>query len=213
MVLSYIFSNPVIFLALAFSMLVSLAFHEFSHAWMANYLGDDTAKYAGRLTLNPFAHIDLFGLMLFLFIGFGWGKPVPFNPYNLRNQRYGPALVGIAGPAANMILAVLFGFILRLILTFTDQGVGNAAVQFLFYVVLINVLWMLFNLIPLPPLDGSKVLFAFLPDSMDQIKMQLEQSGPFILFFIIIIDRFIGISIFERLFGFASDIVSLLVGG
>lgn len=163
----------------------SIIIHEYCHAWMADYLGDSTAKDSGRLTLNPISHIDLFGsilLPLLLLISktgfiFGWAKPVPFNPYNLRNQKYGPALVAIAGPLANLLVAFLFALIIRFF-PFINP-------TFFLGIIYYNILLAIFNLIPIPPLDGSKILFAALPSSARNFQIFLEQYGFFILIFFI----------------------------
>jgi Zn-dependent protease len=213
MILSLLFSDPIVFFALIFAMLISLALHEFSHAWAADTLGDDTPRLMGRLTINPLVHIDLLGLIFFFTIGFGWGKPVQFNPNNLKNERTGSALIGLAGPAANLFLAVVFGIILRLVLSQSQLDIDNMVIQFFSYIVIINVLWMLFNLIPIPPLDGSKLLLAVLPPSMDNVRFHLETKGPFILFTLIIIDRFMGASLFSKLFsGVIQTVTSLVLG-
>ena len=219
MILSLLSSDPIIFFALIFAMLLSLSLHEFSHAWTADYLGDETPGQAGRLTINPLAHIDPFGFLLFMLVGFGWGKPVPFDPYQLRNARYGSALVGIAGPAANLLLAVIFGVVLKALISVGTFDLTNGVdsvhpvIQFFAYVVIINVLWMLFNLLPIPPLDGSKVLFALLPDSFEELKIQLTRVGPFLLLFLLILDRFLGFSFFDKLFsGVISSVTSWIFG-
>ena len=143
----------------------SAIIHEYAHGAMANWLGDPTAKYAGRLTLNPKAHIDWWGTILMpivLFVAtsgrflFAYAKPVPYNPYNLRNQRWGPALVGLAGPAANFLLAFCFAMVVRFFPT-------SSFAPFLAIIVFANLGLMLFNLMPFPPLDGSKILYALLP--------------------------------------------------
>lgn len=171
-------------------LLFSVVVHEVAHGGMASYLGDKTAKYEGRLTLNPIAHLDLWGsiiIPLVLFIAsrgsfvFGYAKPVPFNPNNLRSQKYGPALVGAAGPAANFAIALIFGLLLRYGGTVVNPALG----QLLSMVVLLNLVLGIFNLVPIPPLDGSKIFFAFLPDSFDNFKESLEQIGPFFLLFFI----------------------------
>jgi len=165
----------------------SAIIHEYAHAWMADRLGDPTARQMGRLTLNPIPHIDLFGTILmpaFLFLVsggsflFAYAKPVPYNPYNLRDQKKDPALVGIAGPAANIILALIFGLIIRFI-------PANGFSLLLQIIVYANVLLAVFNMIPIPPLDGSKVLFALLPDSAWQLRQNLERYGFMILLFFI----------------------------
>lgn len=178
---------------LFFTVLIfSIVIHEFAHAWMANYLGDPTAKYAGRLTLNPLAHLDLFGsliipLLLYFTAGFvfGWAKPVPFNPYNLRDQKYGPALVGFAGPGANISVAVVFGLLFR-------SGIFNAFLEIFTIIIVLNLILAIFNLIPIPPLDGSKILFAFWPYQWEEARIFLERFGFIILlFFIFFAFRFI----------------------
>lgn len=150
-------------------LIFSVILHELAHGYAALYLGDPTAKLAGRLTLNPVPHIDPLGsiiipLILALTPGslmFGWAKPVPYNPYNLSHGRWGEAFVAVAGSATNLLIAVIFGLIIRFVVG-TDVGTV-AFIQLAGYVVLINVMLGLFNLIPFPPLDGSKVLGALLP--------------------------------------------------
>ncbi len=165
----------------------SAIIHEYAHGWAADQLGDPTARNAGRLTLDPRAHIDMWGtiimpIMLLLFSGgsfmFAYAKPVPYNPYNLSNQKWGPALVGVAGPAANLIIAIMFGILVR----FLPVSTFSLLLGVIIYA---NLLLMVFNLVPIPPLDGSKILFAILPDSMQQFKINLERYGFIILLFFI----------------------------
>jgi Zn-dependent protease len=167
--------------------ILSAVIHEYAHGWMAYYLGDPTAKYAGRLTLNPLAHIDWWGTivmpaLLFWASGgsfiFAYAKPVPYNPYNLRNQKYGPALVGLAGPLANLMIAVIFGLLLRFLPL-------SSLALLLAIIVYANILLAVFNLVPIPPLDGSKILFAFLPASLENVQIFLERYGIFILLFFV----------------------------
>ena len=161
----------------------SAILHEYMHGWVADRLGDPTARYAGRLTLNPKAHIDPWGtilmpLLLFFATGgrflFAYAKPVPFNPYNLKYQRFGPLMVAIAGPLSNLFLAFIFGLTVRF------GGVTNLT-PFFSAIVYTNVLLAVFNLVPIPPLDGSKVLYALLPDSLWKVKTTLEQYGIWLL--------------------------------
>lgn len=167
---------------------IAVIFHEVSHGHVANWLGDSTAKYAGRLSLNPIRHIDLWGtiiipaLLIITKAGFvfGWAKPVPVNYYNLRYGKYGPLLVALAGPAANLIILLICGVLVRIL-------PANTALPYLFLMIgLVNAFLMLFNLLPIPPLDGSKVLFIFLEKRQDII-MMLERYGTFILLGIIIL--------------------------
>lgn len=170
----------VIFLALVF--LYSVVIHEVSHGLIANSLGDSTAKDLGRLTLNPFKHLDMFGSVLlpfFLLIirspfVFGYAKPVPYNPLNLNDRKFGPAKVAFAGPAANLILAVLFGLMLRFLPTSLEAG---ALPNLLSLVVRINLLLAVFNLMPIPPLDGHWLLLTFLPPSLDGLRFFLLRYG------------------------------------
>jgi Zn-dependent protease len=174
--------------ALAVVVMLGVAFpiHEFAHALAAYRLGDGTAKLMGRLTLNPAAHFDpMGGLLLAITVlltpfGFGWAKPTPYNPMNLQGGRWGEAIVGIAGPISNLILAIAAALPLRYILaTGMDAGIFT---PFLSFFVTINLVLMLFNLIPIPPLDGSKVLYAFLnPRTVWRVRPMLEQYGLVIL--------------------------------
>jgi len=173
----------------------SAIIHEYMHGFMADRLGDPTAKQMGRLTLNPIPHIDLFGsiimplLMIFGNFGFvfGWAKPVPFNPYNLKDQRFGPAKVALAGPVGNLILALMFGLFIRFV-PIANPGL----LSFLIIIVYVNLVLAIFNLVPIPPMDGSRVLAAFLPPKALQAYYSLERYGMFfILLFVIFGYRFI----------------------
>ncbi|OGH58576.1 MAG: hypothetical protein A2725_02640 [Candidatus Magasanikbacteria bacterium RIFCSPHIGHO2_01_FULL_33_34] len=166
----------------------SAIIHEYAHGWMADQLGDPTARYAGRLTLDPRVHVDKWGtfllpaLLYFMTGGaflFAYAKPVPYNPYNLKNQKWGPLLVALAGPASNLILALIFGLAVQLL------GYSSFTMM-LSVVVYANVLLAVFNLVPIPPLDGSKILYAILPDSMWKVRQILEQYGFFILLIFIL---------------------------
>jgi len=185
----------------------SAIWHEFAHAWMADYLGDDTAKRMGRLTLNPLPHIDLFGTILmpvFLFFIsngsflFAYAKPVPYNPYNLRNQKNGPALVGLAGPMANLLVAIVFGLLVR----FLPSGSFSELLSIIVYA---NILLMVFNLIPIPLLDGSKILYAILPERWANVRMFLDRYGFFILLFFL----FFAFSLIQPVIGI---VFKLIVG-
>jgi len=173
-------------------LILSIVIHEFSHGWMAYYLGDPTAKHMGRLTLNPVPHIDPLGSIILPFMllitsaGFiiGWAKPVPYNPYNLRDQKNGEMLVALAGPASNLLLAVIFGIAIRILL-FQGMAPESSIISFFSIIVFYNILLAIFNLVPIPPLDGSKVLFHFLPYSMHNVREILERNGfLFLLIFI-----------------------------
>lgn len=193
--------NPLYFLAWISAILVALSVHEFSHAFVAYKLGDNTPKAMGRLTLNPLAHIDWFGLLMLVLIGFGWGNPVGFNPYNLKYKKWGATLVALAGPASNLIQIAVFGLILKLLEIFTRLSISNLLIQFIDLLIIINAVLMIFNLIPIPPLDGSKLLFAILDKpKYANFKMRLESRGPTILIILILADNILGIGIFSAVF-------------
>jgi len=161
-------------------LIFSAVIHEYMHGWMAERLGDNTAKDAGRLTLNPIPHLDLFGsiilpaLMALSGTGiiFGWAKPVPFNPNNLSDQKWGPAKVAIAGPLGNFIIALILGLSLRFIELANPMMIALFAMA-----IMINLVLMIFNLMPIPPLDGSKVIMPFLPFKWQLQYMKLERYG------------------------------------
>jgi len=172
-------------------LILSAIIHEYMHGWMANELGDSTAKNLGRLTLNPLAHIDPWGsvilpIMLFLTTAggfvFGYAKPIPFNPFNLRDSKYGPAKVAVAGPLANLVMAVSFGLILRFF------PIGNLMLIHFFQIIIqINLVLMVINLLPIPPLDGSRILFPFLPASIQEIYFKMEQYGMVLVILVFIL--------------------------
>lgn len=170
-------------------LIMSIVVHEVSHGVVADALGDPTARLQGRLTLNPVSHIDPVGsifvpLIMLLLPGnfiFGWARPVPYNPYNLRNQRWGEAIVAAAGPIVNIIIAILAGMLIRF-------GIGTlpgSLIEVASFVVLMNLILAIFNLIPIPPLDGSKILFAILPQTMQRLRIELERfSFVLVLIFV-----------------------------
>lgn len=170
-------------------LIFSVILHEVSHGFAADRLGDPTARLSGRLTLNPLKHIDPVGSIIMPLITslfgftFGWAKPVPYNPYNLRNRRAGEFLIAAAGPASNLLLALIFGTILRFTVAgLTDQASVSAAAPFVTvvsYIIVINIVLAIFNLIPLPPLDGSKLLFSVLPHQYGRLRYILEAYAPF----------------------------------
>lgn len=172
--------------------LFSVILHEISHGAVADYLGDPTARMAGRLTLNPLKHLDPIGsvllpVMLILIksgIIVGWARPVPINPFNFRDKIYGSAKVAAAGPLVNILIAALFGLAIRFLPLESFLFGQNLEIIFSF-IVWINLLLALFNLIPIPPLDGSHILFTFLPRELDEIKIFLLRYGFFILIFFI----------------------------
>ncbi len=190
-------------------LLFSVIIHEVAHGAVAYHLGDPTAKYAGRLSLNPLKHLDPIGsviLPLILIILrshflIGWAKPVPVNPYNFRDQKYGSLKVSLAGPAANFIIALFFGLILR----FFSFPIYFSGFSLMFsYIVYINILLAVFNLIPIPPLDGSHILFTFFPNTLTAMRIRsfLESYGMFILLFVIFFQFSWVVAIINWLFSF-----------
>lgn len=185
-----------VFAAVCVALVTGIAFHEFSHAWTAYELGDPTAARQGRLTLNPLAHLDPLGTVLLFLVGFGWGKPTPVNPYNLRNgPRRGNALVALAGPLSNFFFAALAAIPIRMgwvsivpSLSRIDEASGNEILGlFLFYIVLFNVILGIFNLIPIHPLDGFKVALGVLPADLARELQKLAPWGPGILMLLIVL--------------------------
>jgi len=162
-------------------LILSVVIHEVSHGYVAQMLGDPTARLAGRLTLNPLKHLDpmgsiiIPGILILTGSGFliGWAKPVPYNPYNLSNQRWGESWVAGAGPLVNVFIALLFGLVIRV--GVANELLSDSFIQIASFVVLINIILAIFNMIPVPPLDGSKVLAAILPHNISYKYAQLQQ--------------------------------------
>jgi len=179
--LSLLVSNPVAFILLAFLLLYSIILHELAHGLVASWFGDDTAKYAGRLSLNPISHLDILGTLMLFLVGFGWAKPVPVNYYTLKNTRLGLISVALAGCLTNILLAIISIFLLQFQFVNTNP---------LFSTVLataarINIILGAFNLIPIPPLDGSKVFMGFLPEEAQLNLARIEPYGFFIIVFLL----------------------------
>ncbi len=204
MIIDTLFTNPLVFFVWLIAIIIPIALHEFSHALAATLQGDPTPKSMGRLTLNPMAHIDPLGIVLLLLAGFGWGKPTPFNPLYLKSRRWGPVIVAAAGPVSNLLMIAVFGLLLK---AFAFLGTENLMVLLLIALVQINIVLMIFNLIPIPPLDGSKVIFGFLPRSTEAFQMNLERLGPMLLIGLVIIDRLAGVGIFSRVFMVFTDLI------
>lgn len=181
-------TTSITFILWLAALFLSITVHEFMHAWTADYLGDPTPRAAGRVSLNPIAHIDPIGTILIPFVliliggpVFGWAKPVPINPLHFKNHRMGELLTSLSGPLANLLMLLIFAAIYRF-LPVVQQG--SIFASFVLYIIIINAILMLFNLIPIPPLDGSKILYAVLPDST--VLRQFEIYGPFLLIPVII---------------------------
>ncbi len=193
-------------IAAVIALLVGLTFHEFSHALLADELGDHRPRAMGRLTLNPLAHIDPIGALMLIIAGFGWAKPVMVNPYALRNGRSGMAIVAAAGPAANLAVAVVFAVVFR-VLEMAGFGSGFA-LSLVENVVLLNVLLALFNFIPIPPLDGYNIALAFLPPRTAMTFQRYAPYGILVLLLLILLPN----SPLGLLFGAVLGITRALLG-
>ncbi len=167
----------------------SVIIHEIAHGFMADHLGDPTARLQGRLTLNPIKHIDPVGSIIVPLITslsgftFGWAKPVEYNPYNIKNKRQGEFLIAAAGPVSNLLIALIFSIIIRF--NTTDISEMTPFLEICSYIVLINLVLAIFNLIPLPPLDGSKLLFAWLPHQYGRFRLILETYAPIFILVVV----------------------------
>ncbi len=202
------------------ALVLGLALHEFAHALVAYRLGDLTPVRDGRLTINPLAHFDIFGTLLILLAGFGYGRPVMVNPYNFRiDRRIGMGLVALAGPVTNVLIALVFGLSLRLLFAVNDgfdfrqPGATDFVIAIFSLIVSFNLALAVFNMIPFPPLDGSKVLLALLPGDLayqvERFYVQTQQYGIFVLFLLLWVGgRFIG----PLINGPADALYSLIVG-
>lgn len=168
-------------------LIMSVVIHELSHGYVAELLGDPTPRLQGRLTLNPFKHLELFGSFIVPVLTslagftFGWAKPVQWNPYNVKNKRWGEFTIALAGPVSNLFIAIVFGAAIRLL----GDSLSSSFIQISSYVIFINIILAVFNLIPVPPLDGSKVLFSILPPNLSQVREVLERYSIF--FFLILV--------------------------
>ena len=183
--INYLFTNPLLFFVYIIALLVAIAVHEFSHALAADYLGDPTARLAGRLKLNPLVHIDGMGLLFLLLFGFGWGKPVGFDPFNLKNPRKDAAIISLAGPFSNFVLASLLAISLRLLAFFKFSSLVSAGYFFLIPIISLNVILGVFNLLPIHPLDGFKIAGGLLSDEKAREWYQLERYGMIFLIMLI----------------------------
>lgn len=191
--------SPATLISRILTLIIAFTVHEFAHAWTANYFGDDTPRLHGRLTLNPLRHLDFMGSLLLIVAGFGWAKPVPVNPYALqRHSRSAFMWVSLAGPLSNLLLAIMAAipFQLGLIpLEISSNQYFPSLSDFLVEFIIINLALMLFNLIPLAPLDGEKVLDFFIPESMREGFNKIKQYGPILLIVVVFVLPYIGIDI------------------
>lgn len=198
------------------AILVALTVHEWAHAYAAKKLGDDTAEYAGRLTLNPLAHLDPLGAILFLVVGFGWAKPVPVDVRNFRHPVRDAAIVAFAGPLSNLVLA--FAVMVAMQWLGPDgrfpvegsqstEAIADIAAAFLFYSLRFNLALMAFNLLPIPPLDGSNILRLFLPWRARDRYDEAMRYGPWILLALLLAESFLGVRVISAWVGGVIDLV------
>lgn len=204
--------DPVLIALRIPALLIAITIHEFAHARMAYHFGDATAKKQGRMTLNPLSHLDLIGTIMILLVGFGWAKPVPINPYNFNQYRRGLRWVSFAGPLVNFAL----GFVSLLIFTvlFNIGLTEGLIMRFIMVLAQLNILLGIFNLLPIPPLDGSKILMSYLPDAYLGYYRMIEQYAPLILL-ALIITQVLGIIIFplyNLIFNLFATVIGLLPG-
>mgnify|MGYP001184501782 FL=1 len=198
-------NDPTLFLLIAISLIFALCVHEFSHGVIAYQCGDDTAYRKGRLTLNPINHLDPIGSLMILLIGVGYAKPVPVNPYNLKNPRIDMIKIAAAGPISNFILALL-GSLLFVILWKVDMNTDSSKL-FFNYFIMINIYLGLFNLIPIHPLDGGQIFGNFISKYNPDIFRQLYQYGPKVLIGIILFGLFTGFSIIGLVIGYPAQLI------
>jgi Zn-dependent protease len=204
-------------LLIAPPILLALTFHEFAHAYVAHLFGDDTAQKSGRLSLNPLRHLDPLGTIMIFLVQFGWAKPVPVNPYNLRNPKKDMLWISAAGPISNMLLALISGLLLRLFSEFAmlteRDSLAGLLVLMVYFSMKINLALAVFNILPIAPLDGSKILYGLLPPGFGKMIFALERYGPFILIGVIIFGRATNMSILGKLIWPFVDFFSKLFAG
>jgi Zn-dependent protease len=185
----FAYDNPAVLVGAAVALLVGLTFHEFSHAFVADQLGDHRPRALGRVSLNPLHHIDPFGALMVLLVGFGWAKPVPINPVALRPGRRALSVVAAAGPVANVVVAVAAAVVFRLL---DAVGVSGFALEAVLYAVFFNFVLAIFNLVPIPPLDGYNVVLPFLPPRTAWQVQRYAQYGMLVLLVLILIPSMTG---------------------
>lgn len=179
-------TNPFGFFLWIIALVVAITIHEFAHAWAAERLGDPTPRLMGRLTLNPLAHLDPLGTIMLLIARFGWGKPVQFDPFNLRNPRRDSAIISLAGPVSNLLLATLCSVGLRLVIAFHLSPLDYLIIGLLDNLIIMSVVLAVFNLVPIHPLDGFKIVGGILPEEYAHQWAELERYGMIFLIFLIL---------------------------
>ena len=199
--------DPLTFLLLSVSLLGAISLHEFAHAFAADLQGDRLPRAMGRVTLNPARHLDVLGTLMIFLVGFGWGKPVEFRPEALKSRRFGAAIVALAGPGMNLLLALLGAFAF---VALRKASIGGSLTLFFGLFASINILLAVFNLVPLPPLDGSRLLTIFLPPSKQNIIFFLDRYGFVILLGLVL---FGGFALLEPVIIIVRDAIFKLAGG
>ncbi|UCD82453.1 MAG: site-2 protease family protein [Desulfobacterales bacterium] len=205
-------------LLIAPPILLALTFHEYAHAYVADRYGDDTARRSGRLSMNPLRHLDPLGTIMIFLVHFGWAKPVPVNPHRLKNPKKDMLWISAAGPLSNIILALMSGVLLRLLFAFYGapdrHSIAGSIVYMVFMSLQINLALAIFNILPIAPLDGSKILYGLLPAGYAKTIFALERYGPFILIGLIIVGRLTGVSVLGGLiWPFVKFFSKLFAGG
>ncbi|MBU1126239.1 MAG: site-2 protease family protein [Patescibacteria group bacterium] len=214
MIIDFLLNSPMVALVWIVVILLSLTVHEFSHAYMAFKKGDATAERAGRMTLNPLAHIDPLGFVALLLLGFGWAKPVPFNPYNLKNPQRDALHIAMAGPASNFLVAVFGGLAFRGLELAGLLVADSLLPTFLIFLILVNLFLMIFNLVPIYPLDGSAILDATLTKPHQQhLRQQIAAYGPKVLMALVILAILTNFNVFFFVSEPAYFICNVLTGG
>jgi len=193
MLLISLFQNPIILIGWILGLIIGITIHEFSHALAANKLGDPTARFQGRLSLNPLAHLDPLGTIFLFLVGFGWGKPVPYNPNFVQKGKWGEFLIALSGPLSNIVLAFIFALPYRLYVACGMDVTTSIFIAITQTIVELNLILAIFNLLPIPPLDGSKIIYLFVSE---ETKVYLEKIGPFILIMIFIVIYILRINLF-----------------
>lgn len=197
MFLNLLLASPAVAFVWVLAILSSLTVHEFSHALVGRLRGDKTAEREGRLTLNPLSHVDPIGFISMLLIGFGWAKPVPFNPYNLKNPKWDSVAIALAGPISNFLLAALAAIAIRILVGAEVITSLNLLIVFLFLLVILNLMLMFFNVIPIHPLDGSKLFFAlFDAPKYAHLRQFVMVRGPQIMFFLVALSLLTPLNVF-----------------
>ncbi|MDO9028769.1 MAG: site-2 protease family protein [Candidatus Roizmanbacteria bacterium] len=207
--INYLFSNPLLFVIYLIAILAAISIHEFSHAFAADYLGDPTPRLQGRLKLNPLVHIDKIGMLFLLFFGFGWGKPVQFDPYNLKDARRDAAIISIAGPGSNFVLAIILALLIKLFMLLQLNFLIIIGSLIFIPMIKMNIILGVFNLLPIHPLDGFKIVGGILPEEKAREWNQLQKYG--MIFLILLIFPIAGSSMLSNILLPIVDFISNLL--